>query len=207
MKPWLKAAITILFAFTTVSAAAQESKDGVRDGINLHGKWVLEVRNPDGSLVERRSFTNALTENGKTKLARMLTGSHPLFATEVTFNQHFGQYDPLPQYAASPICVGITICRSFEVGGPYAATHNDFFDFATLTVTNAGPGTFVLQGWIKVTAPGGGHIQRIATLLHEQSARIVGDTQRFLFTLATLPTPLFVPEGQIVQFTYTLSFS
>jgi hypothetical protein len=39
--------------------AAETAKPG-NDGIKIHGHWVLEVKNPDGKLVERREFDNSL---------------------------------------------------------------------------------------------------------------------------------------------------
>jgi hypothetical protein len=48
-----------------------------------------------------------------------------------------------------------------------------------------------------------GEIQRVVTHLQTQGGAVVDNR----FTMATLPTPLPVAQGQIVQFTYTLSFS
>lgn len=39
--------------------AGETAKPG-NDGIKIHGHWVLEVKNPDGKLVERREFDNSL---------------------------------------------------------------------------------------------------------------------------------------------------
>jgi hypothetical protein len=52
------------------SQAAPSS--GPREGIHVHGHWVIEVRNPDSTLVDRREFENALTENGKKMLVALL---------------------------------------------------------------------------------------------------------------------------------------
>jgi hypothetical protein len=34
------------------------------EGIKVHGHWVLELKNPDGKLVDRREFDNSLVQNG-----------------------------------------------------------------------------------------------------------------------------------------------
>lgn len=34
------------------------------EGIHVHGHWVIEVRNPDGTLAQRREFENALADGG-----------------------------------------------------------------------------------------------------------------------------------------------
>ncbi len=66
-------------------AAAQEEENapGAAEqggsGIKIHGHWVLEVKNPDGKLVERREFNNSLVTaganvSGDQLLAAILTG-------------------------------------------------------------------------------------------------------------------------------------
>src|SRR5574341_1058320 len=46
--------------------------DGVGEGIQVHGDWVIEVRNADGSMAERREFENALTSAGSQYLDLVL---------------------------------------------------------------------------------------------------------------------------------------
>jgi hypothetical protein len=41
--------------------AGEKSKGGKDEGIKVHGHWVLEIRNPDGSLASRKEFENSLT--------------------------------------------------------------------------------------------------------------------------------------------------
>jgi hypothetical protein len=47
---------------TSESAVAEEkpSGSGSHEGINVHGHWTIEVRNPDGSFVRHVEFENAL---------------------------------------------------------------------------------------------------------------------------------------------------
>jgi hypothetical protein len=40
--------------------AKEEREDGPHEGIKVHGHWVIDVRNPDGSLVTHHEFENAL---------------------------------------------------------------------------------------------------------------------------------------------------
>jgi hypothetical protein len=58
---------------------------GQPEGINVHGHWTIEVRNPDGKLVTHREFENALSPgfpvptagqaaSGEALLSAMLTG-------------------------------------------------------------------------------------------------------------------------------------
>ena len=50
------AVVVMLFASSSLQAQAP------REGIVVHGHWVLEVRNPDGSVADRREFENALVQ-------------------------------------------------------------------------------------------------------------------------------------------------
>jgi len=48
-------------------AAAEEMESSAEpkgEGIKVHGHWVLELKNPDGKLVERREFNNSLVTGG-----------------------------------------------------------------------------------------------------------------------------------------------
>ncbi len=46
---------------STAEASAQK---GQSEGIKVHGHWIIEVRNPDGKVVERREFENSLDPGG-----------------------------------------------------------------------------------------------------------------------------------------------
>lgn len=45
---------------------------GAREGITVHGRWVVEVQNPDGTVVSRTEFNNALA-SGSQNLVQMLS--------------------------------------------------------------------------------------------------------------------------------------
>jgi hypothetical protein len=51
-------------AQTGTGERATPKTKGDSEGIRIHGHWVLEVKNPDGKLVERREFSNALVTDG-----------------------------------------------------------------------------------------------------------------------------------------------
>lgn len=67
-------------AASTAKPAAEEEESAVPNsagaqGIKIHGHWVLEVKNPDGKIVERREFNNSLVTAGG-----MITGDQILAA-------------------------------------------------------------------------------------------------------------------------------
>jgi hypothetical protein len=54
-----------------------------QDGIKVHGHWVIEVMDLDGTLVNRREFDNNLMKTGQTNLARFLTRERTVGLWEV----------------------------------------------------------------------------------------------------------------------------
>jgi hypothetical protein len=47
------------------TAAKGQKEASVKGGIKVHGHWVLEVKNPDGSVAERKEFENSLVTVGE----------------------------------------------------------------------------------------------------------------------------------------------
>src|ERR1700689_5452346 len=55
----------------------EKPKKGSHEGIIVHGHWTLEVKNPDGTVVERREFENALDPfEGADLLTGVLSGEY-----------------------------------------------------------------------------------------------------------------------------------
>ena len=75
-KPSAAAAFALLAALVpgiqpVARAAASESpRGGPREGIKVHGRWTIDVKNADGSLVARHEFENALDSDGGVVLAK-----------------------------------------------------------------------------------------------------------------------------------------
>jgi hypothetical protein len=60
------------------------------DGIKIHGHWVIDVRNPDGKVVQHRDFENSLVTNGAAMsgdqiLAALLSGNATVGDPAVVF--------------------------------------------------------------------------------------------------------------------------
>jgi hypothetical protein len=61
----------------TKPATTARNPGGKSEGIKVHGHWVLDVRNPDGTLASRKEFENALLTipgEGSSALATLLAG-------------------------------------------------------------------------------------------------------------------------------------
>jgi len=69
---------TIALGAATVLLAAAPAAAQAPEGITVHGDWVIEVHNVDGSLAVRREFRNALQPQGKADLATLLGRGAPL---------------------------------------------------------------------------------------------------------------------------------
>jgi hypothetical protein len=63
---------------TACAALGLGQPKGKDEGIKVHGHWVVEIRNRDGSLASRHEFENALTtgaSSGQSALAYLLSGA------------------------------------------------------------------------------------------------------------------------------------
>jgi hypothetical protein len=50
----------------------EQSSDGPKEGVKVHGHWTITVRNPDGTLSSQHEFENALINQGAIGLAQLL---------------------------------------------------------------------------------------------------------------------------------------
>jgi hypothetical protein len=57
------------------SAQENTHPGGQHEGIKVHGRWVVDVRNPDGTLAQHRAFENSLQPGGFAPLAALLAGN------------------------------------------------------------------------------------------------------------------------------------
>jgi len=206
-------------------AQATAPNDAAHQGIKVHGHWTIDVKNPDGTLVEHRDFENSIQYDGQNYLVGLLSGyavngGYGIYfsnATASTTNAvcTSGQYPYCAIVQSTTAGPGIFACISYTcVGG--------------LTVTptfGLGP-TIKLAGTI--TAPNAGSIAQVFT--SPAGCNAAGSTTYFpttvatitpaacmasnnstslggTMTLATLSSPISVVAGQIIQISVTLSFS
>jgi len=205
------------------TSAVRESQDNAAgspadpsdlgEGIQVHGDWVIEVRNEDGSLAERREFENALSGGGQALLTQSLarTASPGVWGI-VLNNEGDPNPDPMAPGACGPKFLPDSNCVIHEPisslwdnGGGVPGPH-----FPTLTVTGDqfGPFEVVLQG--NFDAPVDGTIGRVQTLnCFNQPANIDPGAciNLYLVTETTLVAPVDILAGQQVLVTVRISFS
>lgn len=193
--------LTAVFALAAVpaGAAAQAERAPAPEtvqptGIEVHGHWVIEVRDPDGSLVERREFENALTADGGAALAKLLARTASTGKWVVNFGTNSGPCSGNP-------------CHIIESGSSWA---DSFTDPATnLDVVAGADGTLTLSG--SETVDDDGTIDFVTTNLGTCGANTAPDAcdvdTSYVFTQKTLETSVSVSANQVVSVTVTLSFS
>ena len=165
-----------------------------REGITVHGHWVIDVRNPDGTLSSHVEFENDLVPTGAGTLAMLLGRT----ASEVRGWTIF-----LRRNIGAPFgqnLFGIFPATIFEAAFEEVGT--GLARFATLTATQV-DSTVVLKG--TATASAAGQINRVETYL--TIANQTGSLGNRPFSGTLLANPVSLDAGQIVQVTVTLSFS
>jgi hypothetical protein len=189
-----------LNAVSPVAASAAPS-GAPQEGIKVHGHWTIEVRNPDGTMVERREFDNALfLPTGSMGLARVLGRADSvkgwwivLFADQ-TVNSPFLHPG------------GVIVEATNEVPDP------DYFKNLTLDLPTSGANAnkLVLSG--TATADRNGNIQDVRTAFDTEALPSAappymypGNTRNF--TRTVLGNPVNLIAGQQVIVTVVISFS
>ena len=164
------------------------------EGIKVHGHWVIEVRDPDGTLAERRKFENALTGSGSGFLSQVLAAQGTIGLMRIVLHS--------------------TPCLISGQGGPCSITEGGDTDaqgyFSNL-VKNFDGENVVLSG--SATAGWDGQIDFVNTALllcpdviAPKDCDFSAVTTGGPFTGTELATPIPVAPGQQIQVTVTISF-
>ena len=185
-----------------------------REGIKVRGHWVIEVRNPDGTLVNRVEFNNSLAPSGGTRLAQVLGGGGVPARWTVELGVYAGTTSPcnggtsngspldhcyIVDRAASPMPTGTAVFPTLTAAAGGA-------DLDQLVLT--GNATALVAGQIGYVAT-----RQSACLSSTAPASCNGAGTGMQFTVHDLtndqgqPAPLSIAAGQIVQVTVTISFS
>ncbi len=68
------------------AAENEHTAGGPHEGIQVHGHWVIEVKNPDGTVTARREFENSIQPNGAVFLASLIAGNNASGSIAVLLN-------------------------------------------------------------------------------------------------------------------------
>ncbi len=205
---------------------AGKGESATHQGVTLHGHWVIDVKNPDGTLAQHRDFENALETDGQGFLVGLMSGylvpgdymiiigaASGTSACNAAY-QFCGIVHNLSTYPALGYC-SVYYCSGSSLN--YAYNFGSSF---------GGPFSMVLSG--SITANQTGTIGQVYSLIStcanigfgstnpnsiETSSPLACVTQTSPepwygpLTQATLSSPVSVTSGQIIQVTVTFTFS
>ena len=187
---WILTALVLAAAIPATALAQSE-------GINVHGRWVIEVQNPDGTVAQRVEFNNAL-HSGGIHLTHLMSRGSGMGFWMVSISD--------PQQ--SP-CLGGTPFPECDIAEPNI-TRPGTNVFRTLSVSTQGApnaNQVVLQG--TATAVVAGQISQVYSNFGVCPGGIGTCTGVLAlpFTSHNLSTPIPVAAGQIIQVRVVISFS
>lgn len=198
--------------------------DGTHQAIAMHGHWVIDVKNPDGTVVEHRDFENTLQTNGAAVLVALMAG-YAVPADWEVFLTSTGT-TPCTSSTSGSAYQGCVIVKSLTTN-PGSTSCQYYLCAATLTqtfatsLTTEASNTITLTG--QITANEAGAITSVqtyqstcptnpttSTTLSTTSPSaceaLTGQFGLNAISAATI-TQLNVVQSQIVQVTVVISFS
>lgn len=95
---------------------------GNHEGITVHGHWVIEVKNPDGTVTARREFENSIQPAGMNFLAALIAANNSSGGLSILLNgaqSTFPGY--IPTFTEAGPCVPLSEGLS-GTGGPSSGT-------------------------------------------------------------------------------------
>jgi hypothetical protein len=203
-----------LVASSVASAKAiapGETGQGPHEGVKVHGHWVIDVRNPDGTLAQHRDFENSL--------------SNPNIMVELLYGILVPSDFAVLLYGSTPPCTVSTSTYPCVIvhnlsSLPANAICGTYYCVTGLTVTPnlGGSPSLVLAG--SLTATQAGSISTVATYIGTcgssnptpttvSPSTCAAGTSGYGYSGLTQTGITTVPiiSGQIIQVTVTITFS
>lgn len=182
-------------------AATPSSSGAPQEEIKVHGHWTIEVRNPNGSLVENREFDNALIPNLDQPLCYILGRKNSIGGWKVLLSGspspfNTNQFGMLVEPADSDKGPGPLYSNTLTVDVPGGGDTNR--------------GKLVLKG--SIIANSDGQISTVMTAFTKMPATAPPSLPLYgpgwiTLTQYTLVNPVNLVSGQQVQVTVVISFS
>ncbi len=205
--------------------SVQKDSGGLNQGIKMHGHWVIDIKNPDGSLAQHHEFENAIQYDGQNYLIGLMSGYGAAGPWEIYFSSTGAVASTSPCNTAQyPYCAivysttsqpgsfvcnglytcagGLTITPTFGLGPTLKLA-------GSIVATQAGSIGFVGTGMNACGGAAGsnGYPTTISTIT--PAACYTSTTTSFSGTATStnLGSPISVASGQIIQVSVTLSLS
>jgi hypothetical protein len=205
---------------------------GTHEGFVVHGHWVIDVRNPDGTLAQHREFENSLESTAQGTMAGLLGGEFSMGSMMITMG--YSGTGPCQGSVSFPGWCAVVVNLSTQPATSYcgayvcAPTMTETFNAGT---NYGGPFNLVLTG--NITANSAGTINSVYTIfatcanIAYNSGTTTTPSTASTTTNANCvsgggsPVPNYwvgpltaasitgvpVSSGQIIQVTVTLTFS
>jgi len=173
---------------------------GPQEGIRVHGHWVIEVRNADGTFASRSEFENSLQPGGNVALARVLAG----FESVRNWRLIIGS-------STAALCPSHLANTSFPgsceiVPASYPSSDSTLFKNLTTVTIHPNDDRIELDG--SFTAEAAATIDVVNSAVEAVSAgSTLTDFRVFTSKTLALADQRQVIAGQIVQVSVVISFS
>ena len=202
--------------------SAQKPGEGLAQGMKVHGHWIIDVKNADGTLAHHHEFENSLQYDGQQLLTGLLSGYAVMGGWEIYFTTQGGGTSPCAGGTA-PFCAivqsttaqpGLFACGLYTcVGGltvtPTFGSGPTIKLAGSITAPNAGTIGWVFTGFGGCSKAGesGGSPTSTATTTPQACLAATTVALTGTATSTTVAVPIAVASGQIIQVTVVLSFS
>jgi hypothetical protein len=202
----------------------QKTASGMNQNMKMHGHWTIDIKNPDGTLVQHREFENSIQYDGQNYLVGLMSGYGAAGPWMIYFSNVGATTAGSPCNTATyPYCA--IVYSTASQPGIFACNYYTCATGLTITPTfGVGP-TLTLAGSIAATQAGtigvvytgmnacggtagsSGYPTAISTIT--PAACYTSTTNSFSGTATgtTLSSPISVAQGQIIQVKVVLSFS
>jgi hypothetical protein len=207
--------------------AGEKDSSSMHQGFKVHGHWVIDVKNPDGTIAQHRDFENSLESSAQGLLVGLMSGYMVPGDYMVLLTASSGNAPCVATYQFCGIVHNLTTypaayyCNYYYCSG---SSLNYTYNFGT---SFAGPFSMVLSG--SITANQAGSVGTVYSLM-STCANVASGTSANPSSLetsspascvtqtspqpwygpltdATLASPVSVSSGQIIQVTVTITFS
>jgi hypothetical protein len=207
-QPKAQAASSLELAKATASG---EASRGPLEGVKVHGHWVIDVKNPDGTLAQHREFENSLSNpNIMVEL---------LYGIAVPSDFAILLYGSTPPCTISPSTYPCVIVHNLS-SLPANAICGTYYCVTGLTVTPniGGSPSLVLAGNLTATQAGNinsvntyigtcGSSNTIPTTVSPSTCATGANGYGYSGLTGTSITSVPIINGQIIQVTVTITFS
>jgi hypothetical protein len=205
--------------------AGQKTASGMNQNMKMHGHWTIDIKNPDGTLVQHHEFENSIQYDGQNYLVGLISGYGAAGPWEIYFSSATATSSTSPCNTGTyPYCAivysttsqpglfvcnglytcatGLTITPTFGVGPSLTLA-------GSIAATQAGTIGVVYTGMNACggTAGSNGYPTAISTITPAACYTSTVSSFSGTATGTTLSSPISVAQGQIIQVKVVLSFS